>query len=230
MNNSLSIVTKTISSFQTNEEIVNKQSKKRKWQKYEQKPEVKAKKKEYRQRPEVKIRIKEYDQKPEVKAKKKEYRQKPEVKAKKKKYDQMWYQKNKQRKKKYDQKPKVKAKKKKYYQRSEIKVRKKKYDQKRYQLIKERERELQSDHVSSSKQIFDLSNFNSDNMYDEQVIKNVLNNLELDQLNLLDKAIEQLLVSEKIAKQNVEWNNSIVVTSNFDSDIYDYNLSTGLTP
>ncbi|WP_338975794.1 hypothetical protein [Spiroplasma endosymbiont of Monopis laevigella] len=204
MNNSLSIVTNTISSFQTNEEIVNKQSKKRKWQEYEQKPEVKAKKKEYRQR--------------------------PKVKAKKKKYDQMWYQKNEQRKKKYDQKPEVKAKKKKYYQRSEIKVRKKKYDQKRNQLIKERERELQSDHVSSSKQIFDLSNSNCDDVYDEQVIKNALNNLELDQLNLLDKAIEQLLVSEKIAQQNVEWNNSIVVTSNLDSDIYDYNLSTGLTP
>ena len=104
MNNSLSIVTNTISSFQTNEEIFNKQSKKRKWQEYEQKPEVKAKKK-------------------------------------------------------------------KYYQRTEIKVRKKKYDQKRHQLIKERERELQSDHVSSSKQIFDLSNFNSDDMYNEQVIK-----------------------------------------------------------
>ncbi|WP_458258479.1 hypothetical protein [Spiroplasma endosymbiont of Dactylopius coccus] len=29
-----------------------------------------------------------------------------------------------------------------------------------------------------------------------------------------------MLVSEKIAKQNVEWNNSIVVTSNLDSDIY----------
>jgi len=163
MNNSLSIVTNTTSSFQTNEEIFNKQSKKRKWQEYDQKPEVKAKKKKYNQR-------------------------------------------------------------------SEIKVRKKKYDQKRNQLIKEKERELQYDHVSSSKQIFDLSNFNSDDMYDEQVIKNALNNLELDQLNLLDKAIEQLLVSEKIAKQNVEWNNSIVVTSNLDSDIYDYNLSTGLTP
>ncbi|WJG69547.1 hypothetical protein [Spiroplasma ixodetis] len=191
MNNSLSIVTNTSSSFQTNEEIFNKQSKKRKWQEYEQKPEVKAKKK---------------------------------------KYDQMWYQKNKQRKKKYDQKPEIKAKKKKYNQRSEIKVRKKKYDQKRYKLIKEKQRELQSDHVSSSKQIFDLSNFNSDNLYDEQVIKNALNNLELEQLNLLDKSIEQLLVSEKIAKQNVEWNNSIVVTSNLDSDFYDYNLSTALTP
>ncbi|WP_342261062.1 hypothetical protein [Spiroplasma endosymbiont of Notiophilus biguttatus] len=89
---------------------------------------------------------------------------------------------------------------------------------------------MQYDHVSSSKQIFDLSNFNCDNVYDKQVIKDVLNNLELDQLNLLDKAIEQLLVSEKIAEQNVEWNNSIVVTSNLDSDIYDYNLSTGLTP
>ncbi|WP_174480429.1 hypothetical protein [Spiroplasma endosymbiont of Danaus chrysippus] len=202
MNNSLSIVTNTTSSFQTNEEIFNKQSKKRKWQEYEQKPEVKAKKKEYRQRPEVKARKKKYAQRPEIKARIKEYDQKPEVKAKKKKYNQ----------------------------RSEIKARKKKYDQKRHQLIKEKERELQSDHVSSSKQIFDLSNFNSDDMYDEQVIKNALNNLELDQLNLLDKAIEQLLVSEKIAQQNVEWNNSIVVTSNLDSDIYDYNLATGLTP
>ncbi|WP_252320162.1 hypothetical protein [Spiroplasma endosymbiont of Lariophagus distinguendus] len=219
MNNSLSIVTNTTSSFQTNEEIFNKQSKKRKWQEYEQRPEVKEKKKEYRQRPEVKAKKKKYDQM---------WYQKN--KQRKKKYDQMWYQKNKQRKKKYDQKPEVKAKKKKYYQRSEIKVRKKKYDQKRHQLIKEKERELQYDHVSSSKQIFDLSNFNSNDMYDEQVIKNALNNLELDQLNLLDKAIEQLLVSEKIAKQNVEWNNSIVVTSNLDSDIYDYNLATGLTP
>ncbi|WP_338988201.1 hypothetical protein [Spiroplasma endosymbiont of Dasysyrphus albostriatus] len=204
MNNSLSIVTNTTSSFQTNEEIFNKQSKKRKWQEYEQRPEVKAKKKKYDQMwyQKNKQRKKKYDQKPEVKVKKK----------------------------KYDQKPEVKAKKKKYYQRSEIKVRKKKYDQKRHQLIKEKERELQYDHVSSSKQIFDLSNFNSNDMYDEQVIKNALNNLELDQLNLLDKAIEQLLVSEKIAKQNVEWNNSIVVTSNLDSDIYDYNLATGLTP
>ncbi|WP_338975828.1 hypothetical protein [Spiroplasma endosymbiont of Monopis laevigella] len=69
-----------------------------------------------------------------------------------------------------------------------------------------------------------------DDVYDERVIKNALNNLELDQLNLLDKSIEQLLVGKKIAEQNIEWNNSIVVTSNLDSDIYDYNLSIGLIP
>ncbi|WP_342273802.1 hypothetical protein [Spiroplasma endosymbiont of Phycita roborella] len=32
-----------------------------------------------------------------------------------------------------------------------------------------------------------MSSFNYNNVYDEQVIKDVLNNLELDQLNLLDK-------------------------------------------
>ncbi|WP_281748975.1 hypothetical protein [Spiroplasma ixodetis] len=40
-------------------------------------------------------------------------------------------------------------------------------------------------------------------MYDEQVIKDVLNNLELDQLNLLDKSIEQLLVGKPTLKQNL---------------------------
>ncbi|WP_425382574.1 hypothetical protein [Spiroplasma endosymbiont of Melieria omissa] len=74
------------------------------------------------------------------------------------------------------------------------------------------------------------SNLIFDDVYGEEIVKDISNNLELDQLNLLDKAIEQLLVNEKIAKQNIEWNNSIVVTSNLDSDIYDYDLSTGLIP
>ncbi|WP_174480176.1 hypothetical protein [Spiroplasma endosymbiont of Danaus chrysippus] len=75
-----------------------------------------------------------------------------------------------------------------------------------------------------------LSNLIYNGVFGEQVIKDVLNNLELDQLNLLDKAIEQLLVSEKIAKQNVEWNNSILFVSNLDNDIYDYNSVTRLIP
>ena len=74
------------------------------------------------------------------------------------------------------------------------------------------------------------SNLIFDDVYSEEIVKDISNNLELEQLNLLDKTIEQLLVNEKIAKQNVEWNNSIVVTSNLDNDIYDYNLSTRLIP
>ncbi|WP_342253770.1 hypothetical protein [Spiroplasma endosymbiont of Zeiraphera isertana] len=74
------------------------------------------------------------------------------------------------------------------------------------------------------------SNLIFDDMCGERVIKDVLNNLELDQLNLLDKSIEQLLLSEKIAEQNFEWNNSILFVSNLDSDIYDYNSVTTLIP
>ncbi|WP_338958092.1 hypothetical protein [Spiroplasma endosymbiont of Tiphia femorata] len=175
-----------------------------------------------------------------------------------------------------------------------MKARRKEYKKIRQQLKKqekEKQRELQSDYVFSSKQNFDLSNFNCDDMCSEQikniawdvlesqlysetqeteldklleeaefeymaneeqssvlssenlssnlifddmcgeqVIKDVLNNLELDQLNLLDKSIEQLLLSEKIAEQNFEWNNSILFVSNLDSDIYDYNSVTTLIP
>ncbi|WP_338961116.1 MULTISPECIES: hypothetical protein [unclassified Spiroplasma] len=195
--------------------------------------------------------------------------------------EKKWYQRNKERQKEYKQRPEVKA-------------RRREYDKKRYQVNKQKkqkQRELQSDYVFSSKQNFDLSSFNCDDMcseqikniawdvlelqlysetqeteldklldeaefeymvneeqssvmssenlssnlifddvYSEEIVKDISNNLELEQLNLLDKTIEQLLVNEKIAKQNVEWNNSIVVTSNLDNDIYDYNLSTRLIP
>ncbi len=164
----------------------------------------------------------------------------------------------------------------------------KEYNKKWYQCYKEKkqkQRELQSSHVSTLKQNFDLSSFNCDDMCseqikniawdvlelqlysetqeteldklleekefeymaneeqssvlssenlssnlifddmcDEQIIKDISNNLELDQ------SIEQLLLSEKIAEQNFEWNNSILFASNLDSDIYDYNSVTRLIP
>ncbi len=68
------------------------------------------------------------------------------------------------------------------------------------------------------------SNLIFDGMCDEQIIKDISNNLELDQ------SIEQLLLSEKIAEQNFEWNNSILCASNLDNDIYDYNSVTRFIP
>ncbi|WP_252321000.1 hypothetical protein, partial [Spiroplasma endosymbiont of Lariophagus distinguendus] len=164
----------------------------------------------------------------------------------------------------------------------------KEYNKKWYQRDKEKKQkqiELQSSHVSTLKQNFDLSSFNCDDMCseqikniawdvlesqlysetqeteldklleeiefeymaneeqssvlssenlssnlifdgmcDEQIIKDISNNLELDQ------SIEQLLLSEKIAEQNFEWNNSILCASNLDNDIYDYNSVTRFIP
>ncbi|MBP1528801.1 MAG: hypothetical protein H9Q65_06135 [Spiroplasma ixodetis] len=59
-------------------------------------------------------------------------------------------------------------KKRQYAQRPEVKARRKEYKKIRQQLNKqekEKQRELQSDYVFSSKQNFDLSNFNCDDMW-----------------------------------------------------------------
>ncbi|WP_342261063.1 hypothetical protein [Spiroplasma endosymbiont of Notiophilus biguttatus] len=86
MNNE-NIITNTTSSFQTNEEVVNKQSKKTKkrisQQTWYQKNKQKIK--EYKQRPEVKARKKKYDQKRYqlIKEKQQKYAQRPEIKTQK---------------------------------------------------------------------------------------------------------------------------------------------------
>ncbi|MBP1527344.1 hypothetical protein [Spiroplasma endosymbiont of Dactylopius coccus] len=221
------------------------------------------------------------------KEKKKEYTQRSEVKVRRRKYDREWYHKNKEKKENMLKCLKWK-KKRQYAQRPKVKARRKEYKKIRQQLNKqekEKQRELQSDYVFSSKQNFDLSNFNCDDMCseqikniawdvlesqlysetqeteldkllekiefeymaneeqssvlssenlssnlifdgmcDEQIIKDISNNLELDQ------SIEQLLLSEKIAEQNFEWNNSILCASNLDNDIYDYNSVTRFIP
>ncbi|WP_174480173.1 hypothetical protein [Spiroplasma endosymbiont of Danaus chrysippus] len=65
------------------------------------------------------------------------------------------------------------------------------------------------------------SNLIFDDVYGEQIVKDVSNNLELSQSG------EQLLVNKKISQQNFNWNSNIILTSNLNSDNCDYNLATG---
>ncbi|WP_342218643.1 hypothetical protein [Spiroplasma endosymbiont of Amphimallon solstitiale] len=102
------------------------------------------------------------------------------------------------RRKENYQKPEVKARKREYDQRPEVKTRRREYRKKWYQLNKQKkqkQRELQSGYVFSSKQNFELSNFNCDDMCSEQ-IKNIASDvLELQlysetQETELDKLLE----------------------------------------
>ncbi|WP_338975829.1 hypothetical protein [Spiroplasma endosymbiont of Monopis laevigella] len=233
------------------------QKNKEKKQEYAQRPEVKAKKQEYdKKRYQLNKELELKNSKlwyQRNKERQKEYKQRPEVKARRREYDKKRYQVNKQKKQKQRelQSDYVFSSKQNFDLSSfncddmcSEQIKNIAWDVLELQLYSEtQETELdkllekiefeymvneEQSSVMSSENL--SSNLIFDDMYDEQVIKNVLNNLELDQLNLLDKSIEQLLVGKKIAEQNIEWNNSIVVTSNLDSDIYDYNLSTGLIP
>ena len=193
---------------------------------YAQRPEVKVRKKKYAQRSEVKLKKKEYTQRSEVKLKMREYAQKREVKIRKKEYRQTLYKTNKEEELKNNQKwyQLNKERIRQYAQRPEVKAKKQEYDKKWYQLNKQKkqkQRELQFDRVFSSKQNFELSSFNYNNVYDEQVIKDALNNLELDQLNLLDKFIEQLLVGKPTLKQNLLLNSENLSSNLIFDDMYD---------
>ncbi|WJG69575.1 hypothetical protein [Spiroplasma ixodetis] len=236
-------------------EYVKKSEVKERRKEYQQRPEVKAKKKEYAQRPEVKARRKKYDQAwyQKNKDKKREYEQRPEVKARRKEYKKIRHQLNKQEKEKQRELQSSHVSTLKlnfdlssfncddmcseqikniawdvlesqlYSERQETEL-DKLLEEKEFEYMANEEQSL----VLSSENL--LSNLIYNGLCGEQVIKDVLNNLELDQLNLLDKSIEQLLLSEKIAEQNFEWNNSILFASNLDSDIYDYNSVTRLIP
>ncbi|WDA53603.1 MAG: hypothetical protein PPFGHCPK_00014 [Spiroplasma endosymbiont of Drosophila atripex] len=210
---------------------------------------------EYFKKSEVKARKQEYNKKwcHQNKEKIKEYVQRPEVKARRKEYNKKWYQLNKEKKQKQieSQSSHVSTLKQNFDLSSfncddmcSEQIKNISWDVLESQLYSETQEteldklleEIEFEYMANEEQSSVLSSENllSNLIYNgvcgEQVIKDVLNNLELDQLNLLDKAIEQLLVSEKIAQQNVEWNNSIVVTSNLDSDIYDYNSVTRFIP
>ncbi|WP_338958085.1 hypothetical protein [Spiroplasma endosymbiont of Tiphia femorata] len=214
---------------------------------------IKEKQKKYVQRPEVKARRKEYKQRPEVKAKNREYKQRPEVKEKKREYDKKRYQRNKEKKQKQIelQSSHVSTLKQNFDLSSfncddmcSEQIKNIAWDVLELQLYSETQEteldklleEIEFEYMANEEQSSVLSSENLssnlifDDMCGERVIKDVLNNLELDQLNLLDKSIEQLLLSEKIAEQNFEWNNSILFVSNLDSDIYDYNSVTTLIP
>ncbi|MBP1525374.1 MAG: hypothetical protein H9Q67_02570 [Spiroplasma ixodetis] len=135
----------------------------------------KEKRQEYKQRPEVKVRRREYD--------KKRYQL---IKEKQREYSKLWYWRNKERQREYKQIPEVKA-------------IKREYDKKRYQRNKEKKQEqieLQSGYVFSSKQNFELSNFNCDDMCSEQIKNIAWDVLELQlysetQETELDKLLEE---------------------------------------
>ncbi|WP_338988211.1 hypothetical protein [Spiroplasma endosymbiont of Dasysyrphus albostriatus] len=137
----------------------------------------KEKRQEYKQRPEVKVRRREYD--------KKRYQL---IKEKQREYSKLWYWRNKERQREYRKKC--------YQLNKELELKNSKLWYQRNKEKKQKQIELQSGYVFSSKQNFELSNFNCDDMCSEQIKNIAWDVLELQlysetQETELDKLLEE---------------------------------------